>query len=186
VVRRARSIVLVLLSDQSVFYVHSVLPSQPIADFRRELFLSFIWNSPWSIWKDCKLSWPWALIISHTVSTSGHVIITHTLMTGNLIVHHLNNSRSQRVLWVLVCPTHPSPFHPPLLTYFLSSKEELEVPYEIKFYQRGPDLRAPKELLDFHPLGRVPIITDGDITLAESGAIIRAYSVFHSSLLLTC
>ncbi|KAI0254585.1 thioredoxin-like protein [Lactifluus subvellereus] len=73
-------------------------------------------------------------------------------MADKLIVHHLNNSRSQRVLWVL---------------------EELEVPYEIKFYQRGPDLRAPKELLDVHPLGRVPIITDGDVTLAESGAIIQ-------------
>jgi glutathione S-transferase len=56
------------------------------------------------------------------------------------------------------------------------------VPYEIKLYQRGSDLRAPKELLDVHPLGKAPIITDGDITLAESGAIIRAYTAFHFRL----
>jgi glutathione S-transferase len=67
-------------------------------------------------------------------------------------VHHLNNSRSQRVLWLL---------------------EELEVPYDIVFYQRGADQRAPKELRNIHPLGKSPVITDGDITLAESGAIIQ-------------
>jgi hypothetical protein len=49
------------------------------------------------------------------------------------------------------------------------------VPYEIKYYQRGSDLLAPKELLNVHFLGRAPVITDGDVTLAESGAIIRAY-----------
>jgi glutathione S-transferase len=49
------------------------------------------------------------------------------------------------------------------------------VPYEIKFYERNKDRRAPKELLQVHPLGKSPIITDGDITLAESGAIIRTY-----------
>ncbi|KAH9067873.1 hypothetical protein EDB87DRAFT_1700051 [Lactarius vividus] len=69
-------------------------------------------------------------------------------------VHHLNNSRSQRILWLL---------------------EELEVPYDITFYQRGSDQRAPKELRNIHPLGKSPVITDGDITLAESGAIIRVY-----------
>ncbi|KAH8097038.1 thioredoxin-like protein [Cristinia sonorae] len=69
-----------------------------------------------------------------------------------LTVHHLNNSRSQRLLWLL---------------------EELEVPYEIKKYQRGADLLAPKELKQVHPLGLSPIITDGDVTLAESGAIIE-------------
>ncbi|TFY75165.1 hypothetical protein EWM64_g8846 [Hericium alpestre] len=70
-----------------------------------------------------------------------------------IIVHHLNNSRSQRILWLL---------------------EELEVPYEIKFYQRGKDLLAPKELRDVHPLGKSPVITDtdGNVTVAESGAII--------------
>lgn len=55
------------------------------------------------------------------------------------------------------------------------------MPYEIKFYQRDSNLRAPKELLNVHPLGKSPVITDGDITLAESGAIIRAYLAFHSS-----
>lgn len=49
------------------------------------------------------------------------------------------------------------------------------MPYDIVFYQRGPDQRAPKELRNIHPLGKSPVITDGDITLAESGAIIRVY-----------
>jgi hypothetical protein len=53
-------------------------------------------------------------------------------------------------------------------------KEELEVPYEIKFYQRDSNQLAPKELLNVNPLGKAPVITDGDVTLAESGAIIRA------------
>ncbi|KAF8908430.1 thioredoxin-like protein [Mucidula mucida] len=69
-----------------------------------------------------------------------------------IIVHHLNDSRSQRILWLL---------------------EELEVPYEIKFYSRNSMMLAPKELSDVHPLGKSPVITDGDVTLAESGAIIE-------------
>jgi len=67
-----------------------------------------------------------------------------------LVVHHLNNSRSQRLLWLL---------------------EELEVPYEIKKYQRNAEMRAPQELKDVHPLGKSPILTDGELILAESGAI---------------
>lgn len=70
-----------------------------------------------------------------------------------IVVHHLNNSRSQRVLWAL---------------------EELGVPYEVKHYQR--DLKtnlAPKSLKKVHPLGKSPVITDGDITIAESGAIVE-------------
>ena len=67
-----------------------------------------------------------------------------------LTVHHLNNSRSQRVLWLL---------------------EELGVPYEIVRYQRQPDMRAPKELRAIHPLGKSPVITDNGTTIAESGAI---------------
>jgi len=67
-----------------------------------------------------------------------------------LTVHHLNNSRSQRVLWLL---------------------EELGVPYEIVRYQRQPDMRAPKELRAIHPLGKSPVITDNGNTVAESGAI---------------
>jgi glutathione S-transferase len=69
-----------------------------------------------------------------------------------LTVHHLNNSRSQRVLWLL---------------------EELGVPYEIVRYQRQPDMRAPAELRAIHPLGKSPVITDGKHTIAESGAIVE-------------
>jgi glutathione S-transferase len=70
-----------------------------------------------------------------------------------ITVHHLNNSRSQRVLWLL---------------------EELGVPYEIKRYQRDPaTMLAPKELRAVHPLGKSPVITDGELTLAESGAIVE-------------
>jgi len=69
-----------------------------------------------------------------------------------LTVHHLNNSRSQRVLWLL---------------------EELGVPYEVLRYQRLPDMRAPPELRAIHPLGKSPVITDNGSTIAESGAIIE-------------
>jgi glutathione S-transferase len=70
-----------------------------------------------------------------------------------IIVHHLNNSRSQRVLWLL---------------------EELGVAYEVKRYERDPNtLLAPPELLAVHPLGKSPVITDGDLTVAESGAIVE-------------
>ncbi|KZV76601.1 thioredoxin-like protein [Peniophora sp. CONT] len=72
--------------------------------------------------------------------------------TAPLVVHHLNHSRSARILWLL---------------------EELEVPYEIKFYKRQADKRAPKELRAIHPLGKSPVITHGDVTVAESGAIIE-------------
>jgi glutathione S-transferase len=69
-----------------------------------------------------------------------------------IVVHHLNNSRSQRILWLL---------------------EELGVPYEIKFYQRDSVTNlAPPELKAVHPLGKSPVITDGDIKIAESGAIV--------------
>jgi glutathione S-transferase len=70
-----------------------------------------------------------------------------------ITVHHLNNSRSQRVLWLL---------------------EELELPYEIKPYYRDPKtMLAPAELREVHPLGKSPVISDGTLTLAESGAIIE-------------
>ena len=69
-----------------------------------------------------------------------------------LTVHHLNNSRSQRILWLL---------------------EELGVEYEIKFYERDAKTQlAPDELKKVHPLGKSPVVTDGDSVLAESGAII--------------
>lgn len=68
-------------------------------------------------------------------------------------VHHLNNSRSQRILWLL---------------------EELGVDYEVVKYQRDSQTSlAPPELKAIHPLGKSPVITDGDLILAESGAIIE-------------
>ena len=70
-----------------------------------------------------------------------------------ITVHHLNNSRSQRVLWLL---------------------EELELPYEIKHYQRDPKtMLAPAALEAVHPLGKSPVITDGRTTVAETGAIVE-------------
>ena len=70
-----------------------------------------------------------------------------------IVVHHLNNSRSQRVLWLL---------------------EELGLDYEVKFYQRDrKTMLAPPELLQVHPLGKSPVISDGALTLAESGAIVE-------------
>ncbi|MHC5937263.1 glutathione S-transferase family protein [Nostoc sp.] len=70
-----------------------------------------------------------------------------------IVVHHLNNSRSQRVLWLL---------------------EELGIEYEIKFYQRDPKtMLAPESLRQVHPLGKSPVITDANLTIAESGAIIE-------------
>jgi len=70
-----------------------------------------------------------------------------------ITVHHLNNSRSQRVLWLL---------------------EELGVPYEIVKYQRDAQtMLAPPELVKVHPLGKSPVITDGGVTVAETGAIVE-------------
>lgn len=70
-----------------------------------------------------------------------------------IVVHHLNNSRSQRILWLL---------------------EELGVEYDLKFYQRNPrTLFAPPELKAVHPLGKAPVLEDGDLLLAESGAIVE-------------
>jgi glutathione S-transferase len=70
-----------------------------------------------------------------------------------ITVHHLENSRSQRIIWLL---------------------EELGIDYDIKRYGRDRKTGlAPPELLDVHPLGKAPVITDGDKTVAESGAIIE-------------
>lgn len=70
-----------------------------------------------------------------------------------ITVHHLNHSRSHRVLWML---------------------EELELLYELKRYERDPKtMLAPPELKAVHPLGKSPVITDGDLTLAESAAILE-------------
>lgn len=70
-----------------------------------------------------------------------------------IVVHHLNNSRSQRILWLL---------------------EELGLHYEIKRYERDPKtMQAPASLREVHPLGKSPVITDDALTLSESGAIIE-------------
>lgn len=70
-----------------------------------------------------------------------------------LTIHHLENSRSHRILWLL---------------------EELGVEYQIEHYKRDPVTSlAPPELLKVHPLGKAPVLTDGDITVAESAAIIE-------------
>ncbi|NHK27875.1 glutathione S-transferase [Parvularcula flava] len=70
-----------------------------------------------------------------------------------ITVHHLNNSRSQRILWLL---------------------EELELPYEIVRYERDAEtMLAPQSLKDVHPLGKSPVITDGETTIAESGTIVE-------------
>jgi glutathione S-transferase len=70
-----------------------------------------------------------------------------------ITVHHLENSRSQRILWLL---------------------EELKLDYEVKRYARDAKTKlAPPELLAVHPLGKSPVISDGDLSIAESGAIIE-------------
>ena len=77
-----------------------------------------------------------------------------------ITLYHLNNSRSQRILWLL---------------------EELDVEYIVKTYKRDPiTIRAPKSLKAIHPLGKTPVITDsnGDVTVAESGAITE-YLITH-------
>jgi glutathione S-transferase len=70
-----------------------------------------------------------------------------------IIVHHLENSRSQRVLWLL---------------------EELEIHYEVRRYERNPKtMRAPPELRRIHPLGRSPIIEDQGRAIVETGAVVE-------------
>lgn len=78
-----------------------------------------------------------------------------------VVVHHLQNSRSQRILWML---------------------EELGVEYTVKRYERDPETQlAPPQLLDVHPLGKSPVITDGDAVIAESGAIIEYLARVHGN-----
>ncbi|MCG8668730.1 MAG: glutathione S-transferase [Pseudomonadales bacterium] len=70
-----------------------------------------------------------------------------------IVVHHLENSRSQRILWML---------------------EELDIPYEIQHYKRDVETQlAPESLTKIHPLGKSPVITDNDLVIAESGNIIE-------------
>lgn len=77
-----------------------------------------------------------------------------------IVVHHPNNSRSQRVLWLL---------------------EELGLPYEVKRYERDPKtMRAPAALRAVHPLGKSPVVEDGGTIYAESGAIIEELADTYS------
>jgi glutathione S-transferase len=69
-----------------------------------------------------------------------------------ITVYHLSNSRSERIIWLM---------------------EELQEPYEIVRFQRGSDGAAPAAMKEIHPLGKSPIIRDGDLVLAESGAIVE-------------
>lgn len=77
----------------------------------------------------------------------------------SLIVHHLNNSRSQRILWLL---------------------EEIGAAYDVRFYERDPITSlAPPELLAVHPLGKSPVIEDNGRVVAESGAIAEYLCEYH-------
>jgi len=70
-----------------------------------------------------------------------------------ITVHHLNQSRSSRVIWLL---------------------EELQLPYQIVNYQRDETTRlAPASLGEVHPLNKAPVVVDGDIVLCESGAVME-------------
>lgn len=79
-------------------------------------------------------------------------VINHSKVASMITVHHLNNSRSHRVLWML---------------------EELDLSYEVRRYQRDArTLVAPPELRQIHPLGKSPILEDNGLVLVESGAIL--------------
>ena len=77
-----------------------------------------------------------------------------------ITVHHLENSRSQRVLWML---------------------EELGLSYEVRLYKREPTMQAPASLRAVHPLGKSPVISDGEVTMAESGAILEYLVETHGN-----
>ena len=72
-----------------------------------------------------------------------------------ITIHHLGISQSDRIVWLM---------------------EELGLPYELKWYDRGPDFLAPPELRELHPAGTAPVITDGDLVLSESTAIVEYIS----------
>ena len=74
--------------------------------------------------------------------------VVATVAPNMIVVHHLSSSRSQRIIWLL---------------------EELGVQYEVKRYERMSNMLAPPELKKIHPLGKSPVITDGDVIVAESG-----------------
>ena len=72
-----------------------------------------------------------------------------------ITIHHLGVSQSDRIVWLM---------------------EELGLPYELKWYDRGADFLAPEQLRQVHPAGTAPVITDGDLVLAESTAIVEYIS----------
>ena len=76
-----------------------------------------------------------------------------------ITIYHLSTSRSERIIWLM---------------------EELGLPYRIERLERQPNLAAPDRLKEVHPLGHAPIIRDGDITLAESGAIVDYITRRHA------
>lgn len=76
-----------------------------------------------------------------------------------MIVHHLGKSQSERIVWLC---------------------EELGIPYELKVYDRDPVTRlAPPDYKALHPIGAAPVITDGEVVLAESGAIVEYIVAKH-------
>ncbi len=75
-----------------------------------------------------------------------------------ITIHHLGVSQSDRVVWLM---------------------EELELPYELKWYDRGEDFLAPQAYRDLHPAGTAPVITDGELVLGESTAIVEYISQRH-------
>lgn len=82
-----------------------------------------------------------------------------------MIVHHLGKSQSERIVWLC---------------------EELGIPYDLRVYDRDPVTRlAPPEYKALHPMGAAPVITDGDLVLAESGAIIEYIVAKHGKGRLT-
>ena len=75
-----------------------------------------------------------------------------------ITIYHLDTSRSERIVWLM---------------------EELGLPYDLEVFERRPDIFAPDELKHVHPLGRAPVIRDGDTVLAESGAIVEYIVARH-------
>jgi glutathione S-transferase len=74
-----------------------------------------------------------------------------------VVIHHMENSRSKRIVWLM---------------------EEIGAPYELRRYRRGPDLLAQADYRALHPFAHAPIVTDGDLVMIESGAIVE-YILAH-------
>jgi hypothetical protein len=105
-------------------------------------------------------------LISSKAAETSHFETKPCSLCITSIILALNGSYGYWYGDVLFCAALTIPQH------FKTIQEELKVPYELKIYERGPDQRAPPELLAINPLGKSPVITDDNITLAESGAIV--------------